>query len=196
MIRAVIFDLDGVVRHFDPAAVEEVERRHGLARGAVFEAAFSQPLLTDVTTGRSTRAQWVGAVGEQLGAPAAAVEWSALPAAVDPAMLLLSDELRGKGLATAILTNGTDTIPAEVAESGIAPHFDAVYNSAEIGFAKPDVRVFKYVLDELKVDAEHAFFTDDSPSKLTGAEALGMVTHHFTGVDALRRALADAGVRA
>lgn len=31
MIRAVLFDLDGVVRHFDPAHVASIERRHALA---------------------------------------------------------------------------------------------------------------------------------------------------------------------
>jgi putative hydrolase of the HAD superfamily len=39
------------------------------------------------------------------------------------------------------------------------------------------------------------FFTDDSPAKLTGAAALGMTTHHFMGIDPLREALRNAGIR-
>lgn len=195
MTRAVIFDLDGVVRHFDATGIAGIERRCGLAPGSILDTALAEPLITEVTTGRITRAAWVERVGERLGSPEAAAAWSGQPARVDPVMLELSDELRRNGLTTAILTNGTDTIAAEVEQLGIAPHFDAIHNSAVIGYAKPDVRVFQYVLDDLGVSGGEAFFTDDSPSKLTGAAALGMTVHHFTGIDGLREALGRAGVR-
>lgn len=109
-------------------------------------------------------------------------------------MLTLSDELRAAGIRTAILTNGTDTIPAELHESGIDEHVDAVFNSAEIGIAKPDPKAFQHVLNALALTAEAVFFTDDSAPKLAGAEVLGIRTHHFTGVDGLRAALCATGV--
>ena len=106
----------------------------------------------------------------------------------------LGDELRAGRTRLALLTNGTDTIPAELRESGIDAHVDDVFNSAEIGFAKPDPRAFQHVLGALDLPAAEVFFTDDSPSKLAGAEALGIRTHHFTGEAVLRAVLRDAGV--
>lgn len=194
MIRVVLFDLDGVIRHFDPAHVAEIERRHGLVSHTIAGAAFSAPLIDEVTTGRITRAEWVRRIGERIGNDAAATEWGAHPAVVDGAVLELSDELRAAGLRTAVLTNGTDTIPAELAAHGISDRFDAVFNSAEIGFAKPDPRAFQHVLDALRVEATEVFFTDDSPSKLAGAESLSMRTHLFAGADDLRVQLIAAGV--
>ncbi|MFJ3382045.1 HAD-IA family hydrolase [Curtobacterium sp. NPDC090217] len=93
-----------------------------------------------------------------------------------------------------MLTNGTDAVPDEVASFGLLDHVDAVFNSADIGFVKPDVRAFRHVLDALDLDGSEVFFTDDSERKLTGAAELGMATHHFTGVDGLRTALSAQGV--
>jgi putative hydrolase of the HAD superfamily len=104
------------------------------------------------------------------------------------------EEIRAAGLRTAVLTNGTDTIAAELATSGIADHFDAIFNSADIGFAKPDVRAFQHVLDALQVRGEDVFFTDDSAAKLAGAARMSMSTHRFTTVDDLRGRLHAAGV--
>lgn len=194
MIRAVVFDLDGVLRHFDPALVAEIEQRHGLASGSIHTAAFEPALLAAVTTGAITREEWMLRVGAQLQNPAAAAEWAAHPSVPDERMLALSDRLRASGIRTAVLTNGTDTIPDELRELGIDTRVDAVFNSAEIGVAKPDVRVFQHVLDALALSPHEMFFTDDSASKLAGAEDLGISTHHFTGIDGLRDALRANGV--
>ncbi|WP_309127971.1 HAD family phosphatase [Microbacterium sp.] len=194
MIRAVLFDLDGVLRHFDPAYVTRIEAEHALPAGSIHDAAFAAPLLDAVTTGRISRAAWVQSVGEELGDPKAAEAWGRHPSAPDAAMLALSDQLRTTGIRTAILTNGTDTITAELRELGIDTHVDAVFNSAEIGFVKPDPRVFRHALDALELSPGEVFFTDDSATKLAGASELGMLTHLFTGIDALRTSLRDAGV--
>jgi FMN phosphatase YigB (HAD superfamily) len=194
MIRVVLFDLDGVIRHFDPDHVAGIERRHGLAAGAIEGVAFAKPLIEEVTSGRITRTEWVRQVGELSGSAPAAEEWGVQPAVVDEALLDLSDEIRSLGLRTAVLTNGTDTIPAEIAALGIAGRFDAIFNSAEIGFAKPDVRAFEHVLDALGATASEVFFTDDSASKLAGAARLSMHTHLFEGVEDLRGRLRAEGV--
>lgn len=193
-IRAVLFDLDGVVRHFGAAFTADIETRHGLAPGAILHAAFEPDLLEQVTTGAISRRAWVDRVGATLGSMAAADEWGRQPSEVDPEVLAIADALRAAGIRTAILTNGTDTIPAEAAALGLTAHFDAIFNSAEIGWAKPDVRAFQHVLDALGLAGAEVFFTDDSASKLVGAEELGMPTHHFTSADGLRGALRAEGV--
>lgn len=195
-IRAVLFDLDGVIRHFDPAHTAEVERRHGLDAGTIFRIAFAPAVLDLVTTGRISRRAWVDHVGIELENSDAAEEWSRQPTRLDDGTLALVRELRATGIRTAVLTNGTDTIPAEIEALGIGEHFEAIFNSAEIGWMKPDVRAFQHVLDALGLAPAEVFFTDDSPSKLVGAEDLGMPVHHFCDADGLRVALGEADVLA
>ncbi|SFF60632.1 HAD-IA family hydrolase [Curtobacterium sp. YR515] len=193
-IRAVLFDLDGVIRHFHPEHVAAIERAHDLSPGTIEAVAFAAPLIDEVTTGRITRAEWVRAVGERIGDHDAAEVWGRQPFTPDAEVLALADELRAAGYTTAVLTNGTDGIPAEVASFGLHDRVDAVFSSHEIGFAKPDVRAFRHVLDVLDLDGPEVFFTDDSERKLAGAEELGMRVHHFTGADGLRAALRSSGI--
>ncbi|WP_040165760.1 HAD-IA family hydrolase [Microbacterium gorillae] len=195
MIRVVLFDLDGVIRHFDPQYAADVESRHGLPGGTLEGIAFARPLIDAVTTGRISRAEWIRQVGDRAGDVLAAEEWGSQPAYLDVAVLELAGEVRSLGLRTAVLTNGTDTIPAEVAALGIAERFDAIFNSADIGFAKPDVRAFRHVCEALDAAPDEVFFTDDSASKLVGADSLSMHTHLFEGVEGLRARLTATGVR-
>lgn len=193
-IRAVLFDLDGVVRHFDAEYTADIERRYGFAPGAITDVAFEPELLLQVTTGEISRRAWVEQVGTTLASAAAADEWGRQPFDTDERVLDIVDALRAAGIRTAILTNGTDTIPAEVEALGLPERFDAIFNSAEIGWTKPDIRAFQHVLDAFEVEGPEMFFTDDSAAKLVGADALGMVTHHFTSVEGLRAALREAGI--
>lgn len=192
-LTTVLLDLDGVVRHFDPEHVAGVEERHGLRAGSLTEAAFEPLLLDRVITGRIRRSEWVREVGRQVDHLGAAEEWMAERGTVDAAMMAEVDKLRSRGHVVAVLTNGTDTIAAEMKSLGLDLRFDAVFNSADMGIAKPDRRVFERVSAALGVDPVEVFFTDDSESKLRGAIEVGMTARRFLGVDAFRFHLAEVG---
>jgi len=194
MITTVLLDLDGVVRHFDPLRVAEIEERHGLTAGQLMAAGFAPDLLEPVITGATTRSTWTEQVGEAVGNPAAAAEWLAGRGTVDAEMLGVVAELRTAGVTVAVLTNGTDSIPLEMEELGLVVHFDAIFNSASIGFAKPDVRAFGAVCDALDVAPEAVFFTDDSASKLSGAIEVGMTADLFTSSKVLVHRLTTLGL--
>ncbi len=195
-LNTVLLDLDGVVRHFDQSYVAEVENRHGLAEGSLNDVAFEPELLDRVVTGRISRSDWIGEVGGRVGSSDAAVERFADVGTVDEAMLEVVDGLRSAGTTVAVLTNGTDTIRAEMQELGLDCRFDGIFNSAEIGYAKPDRRAFEYVCRALDVAPSEVFFTDDSPAKLSGATELGMAARVFVGVEQFREHLVEFGFRA
>jgi putative hydrolase of the HAD superfamily len=46
--------------------------------------------------------------------------------------------------------------------------------SAEIGVAKPDVRVYEYALEKLGVKPAEAVFVDDVEKNIAACQALGM----------------------
>ncbi|APH43700.1 hypothetical protein BMW26_01050 [Microbacterium sp. 1.5R] len=82
-----------------------------------------------------------------------------------------------------------EAIPVEPTSTKLGSNFEAVFDSAEIGWTKPNARAFQHVLDSLQLAPREVFFTDDSARKLIGAETLGIPIHHFTVVTALRDAL-------
>lgn len=193
-ITTVLLDLDGVIRHFDPAHREHIEPKYGLAPGTLRAAAFSPQMIEPVVTGKISRAEWTRRVGENISSMDAAVEWLANRGQVDESMIELVDELRSRGTVAAILTNGTSTIPEEMEQLGLVPHFDAIFNTAEIGYAKPDMRAFQAVCDGLQIEPTSVFFTDDSVGNLGGAIELGMTAEHFTSPENLRQSLTTLGL--
>lgn len=193
-IEAVVFDLDGVVRHFDQDHIDQVERDHQLGPGELLQAAFDPNLLKQVTTGRITRAQWGERVGERIDSHPAARAWLADHGEVDSDLLGVVDALRSRGLTTALFTNGTDTIPDEMVALGLIKHFDRIFNTAEIGIAKPDRDAFEHVCNELAVLPTNVFFTDDSPAHVAGALEVGMIARHYEGVETLKLDLRTEGI--
>lgn len=57
---------------------------------------------------------------------------------------------------------------------GVMEHIDAATFSCDIGILKPDPRIYQSTLDMLCVKPEEALFIDDYPSKLHGAQAMGI----------------------
>ncbi|MDR3084931.1 MAG: HAD family phosphatase [Christensenellaceae bacterium] len=58
-------------------------------------------------------------------------------------------------------------------------HFDAVLISADVGLNKPDVRIYKMMLERLNLKGEECLFVDDRPKNLLGAREAGMLAVMF-----------------
>jgi putative hydrolase of the HAD superfamily len=54
--------------------------------------------------------------------------------------------------------------------------FDHVIESAKIGLRKPDPRIYRMMVDALKVDPKNCVYLDDLGVNLKPARAMGMTT--------------------
>ena len=189
MHRTVVFDLDGVIRHFDPEHPHEIEARFEIPPGTLVATAFAPEHLLPAITGEITRADWINQVGDRIGSVQAAREWLSHPGTIDSEMVEFIDQLWADGRRVALLTNGTSTIAQELDEHDLAGHFDVVFNSAEIGYAKPDQRVYAEVCRRLGVTPDQVFFTDDSQRNVDAAIEFGIDAHLFSSLSQLRELL-------
>lgn len=192
-LAALIFDLDGVIRHYDHAHTREVERRHGLVGGSLLHAAFGGDLGRTFVCGDLDHDQFAAALGELIGSTGAATEFVAMRAEVDHAAVGLVRGLQER-LPVALLTNGTVRTRAELAEAGLADAFDHVFNSAETGVPKPEAQAYLNVVSALDVAPATVAFVDDHLPNVVGATSAGLVGHHYQGLDELRRFLAIYGL--
>ncbi len=88
-----------------------------------------------------------------------------------PAMLRA---LRGRGLRTAILSNGTpDWLARAVDAAGIGALLDAVWSVESVGIFKPDARVYRLATDGFGLDAGEIGFVSSNPWDAAGAAANG-----------------------
>ena len=83
-------------------------------------------------------------------------------------------ELRAKGVLTALVSNCADNTRAQLEYLGVIPLVDAVVLSCEVGSMKPYPEMYATALDELGVAAVDAVFVDDQPTFCVGAEAMGI----------------------
>lgn len=194
MHRAIFYDLDGVIRHWDDAETTAIERRFSLPEGAISEAAFERSLLERAVTGRIPDETWRLATRNALArthgpeAAAAIDVWSERIGAVDAEMVALVAEYR-KRLRTGLITNATTRLETDLQAHRLDQAFDVVINSARIGFAKPDPRLFKVAAVRIGYRPEQCIFIDDQPGHVAAARELGMTALEFTGARALRQTL-------
>lgn len=84
--------------------------------------------------------------------------------------------LRGIGCRLALLTNGSAAVQrGKVTRFALEQHFDAVLIEGELGFGKPDNRVYELALRRLDVKAAEAWMVGDILEwDVTPAQRLGM----------------------
>lgn len=84
------------------------------------------------------------------------------------------EQLRSRGIATAIVSNcGEQTRPL-LASLGILALCDTTVLSCEVGLIKPSPRIYRLALNELNAKAADAVFVDDQVTFCIGAEMTGV----------------------
>ncbi|OGM79397.1 hypothetical protein A2366_00195 [Candidatus Woesebacteria bacterium RIFOXYB1_FULL_33_9] len=63
--------------------------------------------------------------------------------------------------------------------------FDKLYCSSQLGISKPNSRIFKYVLDDLKIKPREMLFIDNQDNNIESAKKLNINTILFSTIDKL-----------
>jgi putative hydrolase of the HAD superfamily len=96
------------------------------------------------------------------------------------------EALRSDGHRTYVFTNGTDHVPAELELLGLARLFDGVFNSADLGVAKPDQQAYAAAHQAIEADLGRVvargsvWFTDDRDENVRAAREFGWYAELFT----------------
>jgi len=189
----VVFDLDGVLRHFDREAERLLELRHGLDSGALIKSAFGDELGLRLVTGEIDWPEYGDLLAGRIGRPATE-DFMAMRAILDTEAVDLVARLRASGRPVALLTNGTRRTDQELAEHGLTQAFDAVFNAAVLGVAKPDRAVYDIVTSELAVEPARIGFVDDHLPNVEAAETFGWRAHHYRDLAGVVEWLVSLGV--
>lgn len=76
----------------------------------------------------------------------------------------------------------------------VLDNFEHLFMSYEIGFSKPDPRIYKYVIDKLPFEPQNMIFIDDKKSNVDTALDLGINAIHFTEYSKLKQSLLEYGL--
>lgn len=98
---------------------------------------------------------------------------------IDPKVLELLSDLKRKGYRLGLVSNCTEEEVRAWPDSPLAPFFDDVLFSYDVGMAKPDSRLYRLACERLGVlPAETAFVGDGGSSELEGAHQAGLTPYH------------------
>lgn len=95
-----------------------------------------------------------------------------------PAVLEALAVLRQKGFRLWLLTNAQEMFTSfELVQLGLSNAFDGIYISSAFGFRKPDIRFFRALFDEEKLEpAKCLMIGNDRETDIAGAKAVGLAT--------------------
>ena len=97
---------------------------------------------------------------------------------VDPAVPRTLEELRSTGYAMGLVSNLTlrpDLVRQDLERLGLASFLQGTVFSSEVGFRKPDPRIFREALQRIGADAAETVFVGDRLlDDINGARAVGM----------------------
>lgn len=173
--RALLIDLDGVLRHVATPPPAE---------------ALTWDLQRLALAGEISHEQWLtataAAMPQEPGAAAKAVaDWQADRGTVDPAVLGFVAEVRAAGLPVGLAANATDRLPADLTALGLADAFDVVVNSSVIGVHKPAPGFFTAACDAVGTPPGWTMFVDDDDRVIRAARAAKLLGYRWTGPDGI-----------
>jgi putative hydrolase of the HAD superfamily len=182
--RAILIDIGGVlVPSILPAAAADWGGRLGLPPAAFLGALFGGG-DDQVLTGRVTESAWWDIVAARLGiGPEVTAELRGDLAARerwDDALVAFLRRLHGQAR-TALVSNAWPGTRHRMAQAGLLDIADEIVLSCEVGYAKPDPRIYRTALGRLAAEPGAALFVDDTPGHVAAAEALGLAGHVHTG---------------
>jgi putative hydrolase of the HAD superfamily len=195
--QALLIDLDGVLRRWDPAPMIAVEIEYGLKPAALLETAMEWDIYRPAVAGEITDAEWMRLVASRLPLPAekateAVARWQSYRGEVDPEALAFVRSVRAAGRRVGIATNATDRLRPDLDALGLTDEVDAVISSWELKIHKPAPEFFARASELVGAKRDQILFVDDDDRVIRGARAAGLSAYRWTGphhVHLLKKAL-------
>lgn len=177
MIKAIIFDINGVLLTSSTPSINEVSAIRNDSLG------FSKR-LNDFKSGKiSAKLFWDDFI-------------NGTRKKVRPLkdIMLLLEELKKKYRIFALSNSIQESTIARLEEFGIRKYFDGVFTSFEIGYTKPEPEIFEYVLGQIRLKPEECLFIDDVKENTATARVLGFEALTISQPAKLRQSIESKGL--
>lgn len=183
MLRAILFDLDGVLtldKTGSQSTLRSLSQHTDISYDALRTAYGRRN--REMLLGEVTHADIWPDMCRELGQE---IDYTLLHTAfietpLDPDMLSLARRLKNDGCRIALVTdNKADRVHAILRHHSLYPLFDAVSISAELGSTKADSAIFQHTLRQLALRPEECLFIDNTSRNLLVPAAMGMHTCLF-----------------
>lgn len=190
MIKAVLFDIDGIVvvgreKYFSLQYAEKhnvpKEDVEAFFLGDFKKCVFGTCDLKKEIASYLPRWQWKDGVDAFLE------YWFNSESTTDPEVLNIIDALRAKGYPCYIASRQEKYRMQYLLETvGLKKHFDGTFCTCDIGHDKSEPEFWQEVLKELGLKPEEVLFFDDKKKNVAMACSLGIQAYFYDSIEVLR----------
>jgi putative hydrolase of the HAD superfamily len=184
MIKAILFDADGVViagrhKYFSDRLSEEhsipVEKIMPFFKNEFGLCSVGQADLKEVLPIYLEEWKWKGSIDEFLH------YWFAGENELDIQVLNEVDSQREAGIACYLATDQEKYRAAYLMNAlDLGDHFDGAFFSCDLGFKKSQSEFFQSIINKLKVNPEEILYWDDDQKNVDVASSLGIQGKFYT----------------
>lgn len=197
MIKAIIFDLGGVLLDIDMHQCFENIKALGIdmdvlskptdsegeaVGSSICEGITASGMMHLYQEGKVSTEDFIGTM-VKLSRPGTTCQqandaWNSCLLTIPQYKLDFIKELRSEGYPTYLLSNTNEAHWNHIVKNNFpeptSEYFDHCFLSQEVGLAKPDPRIYEAVLAQIPYPAHECLFLDDSKANCLAAEALGI----------------------
>jgi glucose-1-phosphatase len=190
-IQSIIFDLGGVLINLDPERTRQSFIKLGTPHfDKLFTVYKATQLFDDLETGRVTAETFVKTLQKETAKGTTEQDiidaWNAMLLDFRLESLHFVNQLKDK-YATFLFSNTNiihyksfqQTIKDTTPYSSVDDLFQKAFYSHEIGWRKPVVDAYRYIITEKDLDAGLTLFIDDNKDNILGAKEAGLQTLHL-----------------
>lgn len=193
MIKAIIFDADGMIVHgtrFSDRLASEHKISTDLTslffKGDFQLCVVGKADLKEKLNNHISLWGWKKSVDELL------VYWfDPQHSVIDERFYPIFEKLKEKGLKIYLATNNEKYRADDfVTKRGLGKYFDKVFASGLVGSKKPETEFFQHIINETGMTKEELIFWDDDPENTDGAISFGLPTELYTDFDSFKQKIA------
>ncbi len=181
--------------------MRRLEERYGLPDGGLWRATYEIPEWRQLRVGNGTEEAWLEAMGRKLDEmagrpiPGLVEESKQVWRRLDTAVVDLAERLRRR-YRVGLISNAALDLEDILRDHLKIDHlFDVIVNSARVGVAKPDTRIFHVAAERVGLEPAACLHIDDLRQNVEGARQAGFQAVRYEGdYPSLERELRSLGV--
>jgi len=190
MIKAIIFDADGVLVHSERRFSKALAEKHGISIETTlpfFSGPFQESLVGNADL-KEIILPYLEKWGWDKGIDILLEYWFSLENKTDKDLIKYIQELRKKGVLCLLATNNEKyRFQYMMDKMGLANVFDKTYASAHLGHKKPSQEFFSKIYGMLNnIKKNEILFVDDSIENIEGAKKFGVETDFYKSLEGLK----------
>jgi len=180
MIKAVIFDFGGTIRHSYHRGIEPIAKAYGISQKKLLE--IIPQYLDAFSRGRINEDKFWQQLSLALNKSIPNNKYQVWRKPYEegfymyPEILDYVKKLKKEGIKIAVLSNVIPPHAKIIKKHDGYKGFDVLVLSYKVGLRKPEKNIYTLVLEKLKVKAQSCIFIDDIEDNLVPARELGMKT--------------------